>query len=146
MFTFASKSDEEIAAMQNENLLAEGVYEFVVKDIKLSISKNGNKMLEVRLGHGDRNIVDYLLSEGKMIFKLKHFMESIGWAEEYKKGQLDMGHIVNRKCHAKVVIKKGSPRPDGGFFNDKNSIEDYIFTPIVESTEAKEFFSDPIPF
>jgi hypothetical protein len=55
--------------------------------------------------------------------------------------------VVGRGGHAVVTIQKGSAKPDGGFFPDKNSIKDYVMIdrPAIE-TKIDHNFNDPIPF
>lgn len=131
MFSFQALSDEEINAVQNEGLLNDGNYPFIVQNIEQTVSSAGNPMLKVLLrinsDNGDRVISDYLLTTTKMIFKLKHFCDSIGFDNEYKEGKIETSHLIGKVGLCKIGIEKGKPKPDmTGFFRDKNKVVDYM--------------------
>lgn len=154
MFSFNPLSDEQIHAVQNRGLLEEGIYSFTVKAMEAQQSKSGNPMLKVRIGvlasEGDeRNIIDYLLSSEQMMFKLKHFCESIGLEDNYLKGNLSPSDCINRSGKVRIGVQKGGAKEDGsGFFPDKNSVKDYVkveakAAPVVDD---KPPFDDDIKF
>lgn len=132
MFAFDSKTDEQIQEIQNRALLPEGIYPFTVKAYKPGKSKAQNDMLELLVSVVDkdgskRNIKDFLVNSDQMIFKIKHFCESIGFEKEYTSGKFDPEKCLNRSGRAVVGIQKGSAKPDGsGFYPDKNNIRDYM--------------------
>lgn len=131
-FSFSPKSDSEIEAIQNRALLPDGMYPFVVKEYEQKISKSGNEMLQVRLAIMDkdgsqRNLTDYLVATDQMMFKLKHFCETIGFEKEYEKGNFEPSKCIGRSGKALIGIQKGSAKQDGtGSYPDKNSIKDYV--------------------
>lgn len=141
-FRFNPKTDEEINAIQNQALLPDGVYSFFVKGIEEQVSKTGNQMLKLRLlviGHdkSERYINDFLLITDKMIFKLKHFCETIGFEKEYLAGMFDLRQCINRSGRARIGIQKGSAKEDGsGYYPDKNAVKDYVTINLVKPTKA----------
>ncbi len=156
VFAFSPKSDQEIDAIQNRGLLADGIYPFQVAEIISRTSKSNNPMLEVKLkvrdGNDVRLITDYLLTSDTMIFKLKHFCEAIGLLPEYEKGQLDPKACLNRSGSVKIGTQKGNPKPDGGFYPDKNNVKDYAKAsashakPVAAVPAADAAMSDDVPW
>lgn len=144
-FVFASKTDEQINAIQNRALLPDGIYPFTVKKISQETSKTNNAMLKILIGVIDkdgqeRNIIDYLVATDEMIFKLKHFCETIGFETEYTKGAFDPLKCLNRSGLVKVGTQKGGAKPDGsGYYPDKNSVKDYV------KSEKKSVLEDDKP-
>jgi len=150
MFAFITKSDEEILAIQNRGLLEEGVYPFIVKEVVQTVSKSQNPMLEVKIGvldkDGQRVITDYLVAMDSMIFKLKHFCETLGFEKEYKDGKLDPAKCVGRSGSVLIGIKKGDAKRDGsGFYPDKNNVRDYV-KPEAKPAQVDPEFNDDIKF
>lgn len=140
MFSFDSKTDEEIQEIQNRKLLADGEYPFIVKSYEHKISKTGNPMLEILLGVLDnegheRNIKDFLLATDTMIFKLKHFCETIGLHQEYAAGKFDPEKCIRRTGKCIIGLQKGNEKPDGsGYYPDRNNIRDYVKVEIKKDT------------
>lgn len=103
-------------------------------------------MLKVRIAvvatpEDVRTIYDYLLSTDKMIYKLKHFCESIALGEQYKKGLLNFGDCIGRSGQVRIGIQPGKAKEGGGFWPDKNTVEDYE---VIET--FAEPFNDEIKF
>lgn len=153
-FSFNPLSDEQINAIQNRGLLADGVYPFCVKSIEQRHSKSGNPMLQVRIGvlanaDDERNIFDYLLATEQMMFKLKHFCESIGLEEKYAKGNFSPADCINRSGRVRIGVQKGGAKEDGsGFYPDKNSVKDYVKLDekVAEIAKVDPDFNDDIKF
>jgi hypothetical protein len=149
MFSFDSKTDEQIADIQNRKLLTDGIYPFIVKTYEPRISKTGNSMLEIMVGvldseGNERNIKDFLLATDTMIFKLKHFCEAIGMHKEYAAGRFDPAKCLGRTGKCVIGLQKGNEKPDGtGYYPDRNSIKDYVKAEMVED---KPPFDDDIKF
>lgn len=143
-FSFAPKTDAEIHAIQNRGLLPEGVYPFTVKEVAAQVSKSNNPMLKIRIGVVDkdgseRSIVDYLLGTEQMIYKLKHFCDTIGFEEEYAKGTFDPTKCLKRSGEVRIGVQKGNPKEDGsGFYPDKNVVKDYVKSAQSEVKKAVE--------
>lgn len=153
-FSFPPLSDEQINEIQNRGLLADGIYPFTVKGVEQQSSKAGNPMLKVRIGvlaeGGDeRNIFDYLVAAPEMVFKIKHFCETIGLEDKYLKGNFQPNDCINRSGKVKIGIQKGAAKPDGsGFYPDKNSVKDYIKPgeEIAEKAKIDPDLNDDIKF
>lgn len=152
-FSFIPRTDAEIQDIKNRKLLSEGIYPFIVREVSPEVSKSNNPMLKVRLGiidnqGNERSIIDYLLATDEMIFKLKHFCESIGFEEEYSKGSFDPLKAIGRSGSAKIGIQKGNIRNDGTLFDDKNSVRDYVKTEFVQKkpVEIAPPLNDDIAF
>jgi len=157
MFSFAPLSDLEIEELQNENLLKEGIYPFIVRSYEVKTSQAGNEMIKLRLGILDENdkersVFDYLVFTKKMMFKVKHFCETIGFTEEYAAGKFDPMKMVNKKGRAYISVQKGNAKEDGsGYYPDKNNIKDYVVDGEDNKKHAKEggkdnFLNDDIGF
>jgi len=148
MYKFKSYKDEELEALQNSDLLPKGEYEFSVLEIAEKFSKAGNEMLEVKLhlssGNETRTIRDWIVMMDSMAFKFKHFCEALGFLKEYEKGEIDLKALIGRHGKLLLDIQQGNPRPTGGYFPDRNFVQDYIKTEM--STELKEIFDKDIPF
>lgn len=132
MFVFVPKTDMELNAIKNQGLLAEGVYDFRVKEVVCRRSKADNEMLEVRLGVLDKNgnervLTDWLTATDKMIFKLKHFCEAIGFDAAYAQGKIDPVSCLNKAGKLTIGIQKGNAKEDGnGYYPDRNNVRDYV--------------------
>lgn len=148
IFSFNPKTDEEIAALQNQALMPNGTYSFSVKGYSNTPSKKtGNPMLTLTLAVIDHEgkqveIKDFFVNIENMAFKLKHFCASIGMSEAYESGNLDPHLCIGKKGKLMIGTQKGKEKPDGtGFFNDKNCVKDY-----VQKVEQTGFVDDIIPF
>jgi hypothetical protein len=151
-FSFVPKTDAEIEALQNQGLLTEGTYPFQVKAIDQLISKSGNSMLKVKLSVLEKDgsariIFDYLVAMDTMMFKIKHFCESIGLADQYSKGMFDPQECIDRSGMAILGIQKGNAKPDGtGNYADKNSIKDYVKSDKLQKAADDKMLNEDIPF
>jgi len=154
---FTQKTDEELNAM---NLLSPGYYQFEVIEAEETQSKAGNDMIKLTLKVWDeqgkeRKMFDYLLDS--MAKKLKHFCAHTGQADKYEKGNLDANHCYGKAGTVQISIEKGKPKPDGGMYEDRNTIVDYVAsaapsmsTPLANARltapPAKPDFDDDVPF
>lgn len=152
-FSFRPKNDAEIAELQNVGLLKDGLYPFIVKGIEEQLSKTGNPMLKVRFEiHEEdgsrRSIFDYLVATDLMMFKLKHFCESVGLNEQYEKGNLNLNDCLDRSGNCFIGTQKGTSKPDGsGMYPDKNVIKDFMNKKSVPPKAKGELpFNDDIKF
>ena len=125
---FTPLNEDEIKKL---GLLPDGRYRFKVigaEDVK---SKNtGAEMIKLKLGFDINgrliHVFDHLLFEGKMLFKTMHFCYGAGLNKEYDEGHLFSHHCVGKEGECDIVIQKGQPKPDGGFYDDKNAVQDYV--------------------
>jgi hypothetical protein len=148
---FLPKSDSEL---NNMNLIDPGIYPFEIVSASDKLSRNGNEMIEIKLKIWDSKgcekiIFDYLLEA--MSYKLKHFAESTGLIEEYEKGELIADDCIGKQGILELIIQKGKQKPDGGFYQDKNSVKDYFMTEKgavkhAVSDAKSETFDDTMPF
>ncbi|SRR5579872_2878084 len=128
-FTFTPMTDEEL---ETASLMAEGTYSFQVMKCSKKVSKSGNPMAELMLNVWDNEgkahtIYDYLVFSEQpfCIRKIKHFCDSTGNLDKYKKGELpeDLTGLCGR---AFVVITEATPNGKGGMYAPKNSVDDYV--------------------
>lgn len=151
MFTFPVRTNEQIEAFSNTDLLSKSEYEFKVLNVDQKISSSMNDMLVVKLlilqgdGIGTHTLTDYIVMTDKWAFKFKHFCESMGLHKAYEKGELNLKSLEGMLGKLKIDIQKGNPRPDGsGNYPDKNIVTDYIPSEIAK--EIKDIFNDDITF
>lgn len=142
---FTPKSDQEI---QNMGLLAEGLYDFHVIKAEELTSKAGNEMVKLTLQISDNSvrkgqIFDYLIEQ--FASKLKQFANATGLETHYDLGEITSTECLNRHGKVHIVIEQGKANPNGGFYQNKNSVKEYLkSSPEVNS--KSEFTDDSIPF
>lgn len=157
-FNFNPMTEEELNA---SNLVEEGIYEFEVLRSTREQSRAGNAMAKLNIRYVDKEgrghtLFDYLVfSDVPLnIRKVKHFCESIGLVEEYKKGLLPE-ELGGYRGQFKISIQKGQEipvdklngKPLGSCYPDKNVVEDYVGR--VESAKSVPSdinFDSQIPF
>lgn len=152
MFSFETKTDKELDEIRFGKLLGDGIYSFTVDKIEHYESAAGNKSLKVTLKILDSNeephfIDDYLPARGKMIFKTKHFCQTIGFDAEYEKGTFDPQTALRRRGLVLIGTQKGNAMPDGsGYYRDKNNVKDYVKEDINPHAPKSDFIDDDIKF
>lgn len=143
-------SDEELAKMEEENLIPAGTYDFEVLEAKDTFSNKGNDMTALTLNvvdneGRDRKVFDYLVSVKAFAFKIKHFAESVGLQSEYQRGHMDADEMLGRTGKCKIVIQ-----PAKGQYRAKNAVADYVRadgTPEIKAAVAAQTpLDDEIPF
>lgn len=154
MFSFKPLSDEEIVKINNRDLLPDGNYPFLVKVAEFHTAESGNVSIKLTLliyspDNNDRRVVvDYMSSDPRFIFKIKHFCESIGLESVYLKGTIvgtDLGEFLDKEGIVKVGMQKGKAKKDGsGYYNDSNVAKDYIKTAKIANAPSE--FNDDITF
>lgn len=141
---FPPLSEEEVL-----NLLPNGEYDFLVKAAEDKVSKAGNDMIKLTISIWDdknieHTIFDYLLTS--MMYKVKHFADSVGLEAEYKAGGYTADHCVNKSGRCKVFIDN----PEDSNFPPKNAIRDYIKGTVkIEPPKPhpdQNLFDSDIPF
>jgi hypothetical protein len=169
MFEFTPRTEEEVQKMSRPPLLAEGEADFEVirvisedKGARL-MSKSGNPMLQLTLKVWDKDgnegkVDDWLVFMDVMMFKIKHFWDSVGKPEVFASGKFDPGDCFGKCGKLKLTIQKGNEKPrdkwkgsEPEFYPDRNSVKDYIeFSKDKANRKTKEndapFFDDDIPF
>ena len=154
MFSFNPLSDEKINELQNRALLIDGIYSFVVRGVEQQQSqKTGSPMLKVTLGVTtyDNNvhfIIGYITTSERMMFKLKHFCETLGLEDKYTAGSFKSSDCINLPGKVKITTQKGTPKPDGsGFYPDKNAVKDYVTLDLAKPAPLVDpKFNDDVPF
>lgn len=136
-----------------------GVYDFQVLKAEQKRSKSGNQMIELTLAVWDangvqRHIFDYLVSMPSMVYKIKHFCDTVGLTKEYLAGCLNVNDCVDKCGKAEIIIQKGNQKPDGSYYPDKNAVKDYVVTDkdavkadlVKPNNNGSEFKDDDLPF
>jgi hypothetical protein len=154
MFTFTPKSEKELQSM---NLIDVGQYPFEVlaahdKDEKGQplISKKGNSMIKLKLKVWDINgnervIYDYLVAMDNMIYKIKHFCDSVGLTVQYEQGRFSAHDCLGKSGTLDIVIQKDKT----GQYADKNAVKDYVVTVNSKTAQVNNevpFDDDDVPF
>jgi hypothetical protein len=127
-FSFPSMSEEEIQAL---NMVEDGIYDFQVVKATQKVSKSGNQMIELQLVIWDKDgkehiVFDYLVSIVSMVYKIKHFCDTVGLDDEYKAGNFDVMQCEGKRGKAHIIVQAGQPNPNGGMYADKNAVRDYV--------------------
>jgi hypothetical protein len=122
MFGFTPLSELECL-----NLMQPGEYDFSVEKAEPKVSKKTGKdmiMLTLRvydnLGR-ERVVIDHLIDS--LMYKVKHFCDSVGLEAEYAAGGFLPEICVGRSGKCKIIIdepEEGSP------YQPKNAVKDYI--------------------
>lgn len=150
-FNFTPLSDVQINSMSTKELLPNGIYPFIVREVIQGYSKTGNSMLEVKIGvivgpKEIRVLTDYIVASEKMMFKLKHFCDTLGLEDKYIAGCIEPKDCINRSGKVKIGVEKGRPRDDGqGVFADRNKVVDYV-KPEAQMGNVDPQFNDVINF
>jgi hypothetical protein len=158
-FAFEPMSEEQIKAL---NFMEEGEYSFEVTKATQKTSKSGNPMIELQLkiwertNGGVRIIFDYLVSTKNMLYKIKHFCDSVGLDKEYLSGSFEAEDCIGKMGMAYIILQKGQPKEGGGNYPDKNAVQDYIVNksvnhaPVSKTKESftheNDLFDHDIPF
>jgi hypothetical protein len=139
---FNPMSEQEVL-----NLLNPGEYDFLVKNAEDTRSKSGNEMIKLTLciwdnQNREHTVFDYLLEA--MMYKVKHFADSVGLESEYVSGAFAAHHCMNKTGRCKIIIDDATDSN----FPPKNAVKDYIKSvakPIVSNPKNDSVDSD-IPF
>lgn len=135
------------------DLMPVGEYDFYVKEAKDTVSKkSGAEMIKLTLGVIDKNgrertIFDYLIDS--MMYKVKHFADSVGLEKEYESGGYSAIQCENQSGKCKIIIDEPDPASP---YSPKNAIKDYVKrdpnAASVQTAPAKtdDLFNDDLPF
>jgi hypothetical protein len=163
---FETHTPEELKEMRYgpQVLFEPGHYNFEVVKAETGLSKSSGKpMMTMTLKVFDNNIAsdkivmvwDYIMTEGKMSFKVKDLLESVGLGAEYDRGEVDIDLLPGRRGLASIVINKGV-----GNYQDRNGVQNYLIEnniqkaghyvvqpePVPNAVGANVEFDDDIPF
>lgn len=157
-FSFPPMTEDELQAL---NMVDDGIYDFEVVKATQKTSKSGNQMIELQLLVWDKSgkahtVFDYLVSITSMVYKIKHFCDTVGLDKEYLAGNFDVMQCDGRRGKAHIIVQAGQPNSNGGMYPDKNAVRDYVMTDAgavkvdlsgSKSPEPKDQLSDDdIPF
>ena len=159
MFSFTPLSEKE-AMESRHSLIEKGYYEAEIVKATHAVSKAGNDVMNLQIKIWDKNgaeriVFTSLVNHPSMIYKTLHLCEALGISDKYEKGTLSendlSGKTINGYAH--VIIKKGTEKPDGGMYPDKNDIEDFVKDDGRKKSDASkkggevvDEFDDEIPF
>jgi hypothetical protein len=133
MFAYSPMTEKECNEERGFKLLDEGVYDFEVLTANFRNSKSGNPMIELKLrvwGNDGKDylVFDYLVATSKMMWKTKHFCDSVGLSKEYEASKFSEELCPGKCGKASITYQVGSQKPGGGYYPDKNSVSDYVVT------------------
>lgn len=158
-FSYQPLTEQE--AMKERNsflLLDDGIYEFTVAKATAKESKSGNPMIELALTVWDNLgkehfVYDYLVGTNNMVWKVRHFCDSIGLTKEFEDGKFNEILAQGKSGKAQIGFQKGKQKEDGTTYRDKNIVEDYISkdgtsieTPVKKESKSTTLIDDDIPF
>lgn len=156
MINFKHMTEQEI---NDQKLAPEGRYPFSILQIRYlddngnpMITTNGNQKADIKLAiidsnGAERHIYDSLVFHPSMMFKIKHFMETIGCDQDYENDKFDAQSYIGKRGMVHIIVKKGEPKKDipGEYWNDKNVVKDYV--KISVKSHGNDFIDDKeIPF
>lgn len=141
--------------MEVLNLLPAADYDFLVKNAEDTVSqKTGKPMIKLTLAIWDnhnkeRTVYDYLMPS--MMYKVKHFADSIGIEDLYAAGGYEANDCINKSGRCKIVVDM----KEDSQFPPSNVVKDYIKRSEGQKNNASApsapeaghpAFSDDIPF
>ena len=144
MFKFPTKEKEE--GVKEFELLDSGEYKFAIRDAQEQVSKKGNEMLKLTLviTKEDKEywVYDYLLAMDFHVTRISDFLGSVGLADCFEDGKLDVNDIIGRNGMAEIM--QDSYVNDNGATVDSNKVSKYIHAHLPSQND--ELFDDDIPF
>lgn len=147
MLQFKPYSDEELNELNNPSLLSDGEYTFTIRTAEESLSRSGIPMLKVSMSVSERLITDYILTDGKMAFKFKHFCASLNLLSDYQLGKIDLVTLRGKSGTCVIGSQKGNLKDDGTCYPDKNVIKDYVKSSHpAQPKSSTQPVDDDIPF
>jgi hypothetical protein len=104
-----------------------GEYDFEVNDAADDVSKaSGREQIKLTLhvfneDGGKRTVFDYLGSDEKSQWKVRHFCEAVGLIRHYEKGELDVYDITGKTGRLHLAVKRATSE-----YPANNTVRDYI--------------------
>lgn len=133
------KTEKEL---QEEKLLAPGIYDFEIESAEDKVSKSGNDMIVVTLKVYGNNrhvyVTDYLME--KMAFKLRHACDACGILKAYESGELTSDLFCGKTGKVKLKME------EAGEYPAKNIVVDYVKHDTNAKLAAEVLKDDSIPF
>lgn len=147
---FTPLSNEEL---NMQSLLPDGMYNYQVVKSEDAVSRAGNEYIKATLKVWDNDGREHLVFTNFALIKLlKHFCDVNGMENEYLSGNIP-AEIFNGKCTGKALIgiEGEKPNPNGGMYNAKNIVRDYIVSPHGSTLKPlpdvkNDFPNDDLPF
>lgn len=151
-------------------LIADGKYQFEVMEVHDTdkyntplVDRSGNAMSKLKLKIWDNNgrerfVYTNLFADGKMVFRTRHYADSIGAIDLYEAEKFDTAETLGATGWCEVITRKGNPKNDGSgeLWPDSNDVKDFIkmsdqvklgnkgLPPVHNAAEAP--FNDDLPF
>lgn len=133
--------DSEISKENEFLLLPDGEYEFTVINMERQRFEGSDKMtpcpmakitLDVRSRDGNVTVMDRLMLNRKMEWKLSSFFGSIGQRKHGEKLHMDWAKVVGSEGHAKIGTRE---------YNGKkyNEVRSYIYSEDAVPPKAAEY-------
>lgn len=104
-----------------------GDYDFEVHDAADDVSKaSGREQIKLTLyvfndEGSKRTVFDYLGSDEKSQWKVRHFCAAVGLIRQYENGELDVYDIVNKTGRLNLALKRATSE-----YPANNTVRDYI--------------------
>jgi len=140
---------EEQCEKARYQLLPDGFYKGKIEDAISRQSSKGNPMAELTEIFYDDNgnskkIKDFLPFTKGMMWKCKHYCDSVNLTTEYLNKQFSPEISKDRVVYALIGIEKGKEipfdklngKPFGSLYPDKNIIKDYVTSEFYESNKG----------
>lgn len=144
---FTPQNEEEL---QNSfKLLDSGEYDFTVVYAEDKVSTKGNDYIFLKLQVWDKDGMERLIFTNLAFIKLlKHFCDVVGLQDKYQTGEILAADCLGKIGRALIGFKPGDKKPDGGYYPDKNIVEDYVneINSMQKNKQDNSFTSDDLPF
>jgi len=132
-YSYQPLTEEQCTKERGFELLDAGVYNFEVLTADYKMSATGNPMIALKLrvwgNDGKEHLVyDYLVATSKMMWKTKHFCDSVGLDKIYASSNFNESLCPGKSGKALISLKTGNKKPDGTSYPDKNAVDDYVMT------------------
>ncbi len=156
-FYYEPLTEQECTKERGYPLLDDGVYDFEVMTANYRTSSTGNPMIELKLKVWDQAgkeyfVFDYLVATSKMMWKTKHFCDSVGLSKEYETKKFSENLCPGKSGKVSIIFQSGKQKPDGTYYRDKNGVEDYVMTNsgsvkyVPQGIPIQDYKSEDIPF
>jgi hypothetical protein len=151
---------EEEANKSRYTLVEEGDYNFEVLNVEDMLSKKTLKpMIKLTMQSWNTQgeeftIIDYLVADPKMQWKIRNFCKSTGLINEYEQKNFNSSVCLRKTGTFHLKYQQGGAKPEGGYYPDKNNVSDYIlkdgvstsYNKSVQKTSNPENIDDDVPF
>lgn len=132
-YSYQPLTEEQCSKERGFALLDPGIYNFEVLTADYKTSSTGNPMIALKLrvwGNDGKDylVYDYLVATNKMMWKTKHFCDSVGLDKIYASSNFNEALCPGKSGKALISLKIGNKKPDGTSYADKNAVDDYVMT------------------